>query len=136
MAYQRTQVHQKKKKQVGKNLLPWLKKEESGEKTNHNTKALKIQGFFYLYTKMYMLGNAVLFLLFAGVKGHFLFSCRYCILYMRIINTKGKQPEERKIFPVGKRCVNNPENTLQNANLQNKTGAVNHNTARVRPGHR
>ena len=71
-------------------MLPWLKKEESGEKTNHNTKALEIQGFFYLYTKMYMLGNAVLFLLFAGVKGHFLFICRYCILYMRI-NLKRKE---------------------------------------------
>lgn len=106
-------------------MLPWLKKEESGERINATRKALEIQGFFYLYTKMYMLGNAVLFLLFAGVKGHFLFSCRYCILYMRIINTKGKQPEERKIFPVGKRCVNNPENTLQNGfNLQNKTGAI------------
>lgn len=83
-----------------KNLLPWLKKEESGEKTNITEKPLKYRAFF-IYKKMYMLGNAVLFLLFAGVKGHFLFSCRYCILYMRIINTKGKQPEERKNLSSG-----------------------------------
>lgn len=44
----------------------------------------------FIYKKMYILGNAVLFLLFAGVKGHFLFICRYCILYMRI-NLKRKE---------------------------------------------
>lgn len=54
------------------------------------SEALEIRGFFIYIQKMYILGNAVLFLLFAGVKGHFLFSCRYCILYMRI-NLKRKE---------------------------------------------
>lgn len=112
MAYQRTPAPRKKK--------------ESGEKINrHTEKPLKYRAFLFIYKNVYARQCRFIPAFCRSKRAFFIYLQILHFIYANKFKTKGKQPEERKIFPVGKRCVNNPENTLQNEfNLQNKTGAI------------